>query len=198
VTVLSRHFSRRIGHRQATDGIEESSGPRLRHADAGGGDRLLDAAQRDVPVLQDDPPPRQLFHHGRGSQRLTAVGQVTQPGGHVDAVPDVVVTLHQDHIARGDARADGDRLHRARDLADDMVQFEDVASSGRVSTHTSMTPSPSHLAMRTPRRAQMSRRSARNAVRISTACSSPSCSVRAVKPETSTKAKLRWTRTERS
>ena len=66
-----------------------------------------------------------------------------------------------------------------------------------MSTHTSMTPSPSHLAIRTPRREQMSRRRARNAVSTSTARSSPSSSVNAVKPETSTKAKLRCTRTPR-
>src|SRR3984957_10190453 len=69
-----------------------------------------------------------------------------------------------------------------------------VSRSGRVSTHTSITPSPSHLTMRTPRREQMSRRRARNAVSTSTARSSPSSSVNAVKPETSTKAKLRCTR----
>ena len=64
-----------------------------------------------------------------------------------------------------------------------------------MSTHTSITPSPSHLTIRTPRREQMSRRRARNAVSTSTARSSPSSSVNAVKPETSTKAKLRCTRT---
>src|SRR5580698_1679185 len=69
-----------------------------------------------------------------------------------------------------------------------------VSRSGRVSTHTSITPSPSHLTIRTPRREQISRRRARNAVRTSTARSSPSSSVNAVKPETSTKAKLRCTR----
>ena len=49
--------------------------------------------------------------------------------------------------------------------------------------------------MRTPRREQMSRRRERKAVSTSTARSSPSISVMAVKPETSTKAKLRCTRT---
>ena len=43
-----------------------------------------------------------------------------------------------------------------------------------MSTQTSMTPSPSHLAIRTPRREQMSRRRARKAVSTSTARSSPS------------------------
>ncbi len=57
---------------------------------------------------------------------------------------------------------------------------------------------PKVKAMRTPRRAQISRKSVRNEMRTSTAYSSPSRSVRAVKPETSTKAKLRWTRTHRS
>src|ERR1700722_5681408 len=60
-----------------------------------------------------------------------------------------------------------------------------------------MTPSPNHLAIRTPRREQISRSRDRKAESTSTACSSPSRSVRAVKPETSTKAKLRWTRTDR-
>ena len=62
-------------------------------------------------------------------------------------------------------------------------------------TQTSITPSPNHLAIRTPRRAQMSRRSIRNAVSTSTARSSPSVSVSAVNPETSTNPKVRWTRT---
>ena len=83
-------------------------------------------------------------------------GQIAQARRHVDAVPDVVVTLHEDHVAAGDPRADGDGLdwlppRRRRSATSRMV-----SRSGRVSTHTSMTPSPSHLAMRTPRRGQMS------------------------------------------
>ena len=72
-----------------------------------------------------------------------------------------------------------------------------AATSGMVSTLTSMAPSPSHLAMRTARREQMSRSAARNTPSTATARSSPSVSVRAVKPDRSRKAKVRRTRTER-
>ena len=72
-----------------------------------------------------------------------------------------------------------------------------AATSGMVSTLTSMAPSPSHLAMRTARREQMSRSAARNTPSTATARSSPWDSVRAVNPDRSRKAKVRRTRTER-
>ena len=70
-----------------------------------------------------------------------------------------------------------------------------AASRGLPSTLTSMAPSPSHLATRTPRREQMSRTRARNEESTLTARSSPWLSVSAVNPERSTKPKFRWTRT---
>jgi hypothetical protein len=145
-------------------------------------------AMRRYPTLARSPMTE-------GDEGFPGRREIAQPRRHIDAVADVVVSLHQDHVARRRARADRHRLRRTRDGADDIVQLKDGGQNGGVSTHTSMTPSPSHLAMRTPRREQISRKRARNAVSTSTACSSPSSSVRAVKPEMSTKEKLRWTRT---
>ena len=56
------------------------------------------------------------------------------------------------------------------------------ADSGLPSTLTSMAPSPSHLATRTPRREQMSRTSVRNDGETLTALSSPSASVKRGEP----------------
>ena len=50
---------------------------------------------------------------------------VAQACGHVHAVADVVVALHQDDLAGGDPRADGDGRDGAGDLADDVVQLQD-------------------------------------------------------------------------
>ena len=166
-------FGGGVGQGHAADRIEVATVPEVSM-------RMLEAVtgfstpRRETSRwASGDAPPRQRLHHRRHGQGLTRLGEIAQPGGDIDAVTDVVVPLHEDDVARGDARSDGHRLRRARHLTTTWCSSRMVASNGRVSTHTSMTPSPSHLAMRTPRRAQMSRRSARKAVSTSTACSSP-------------------------
>ena len=64
-------------------------------------------------------------------------------------VADVVVALEQDDVVGGQAAADADRLG---DAPRSPASRGSVATTGVVSTPTSMAPSPSHLAMRTPRR----------------------------------------------
>ena len=53
-----------------------------------------------------------------------AASQVAQARGYVDAVTDVVVTLHEDDLARGDAGANGHRLDRTRHRVDDVMDFQ--------------------------------------------------------------------------
>src|SRR5438128_5972164 len=64
----------------------------------------------------------------------------------------------------------------------------------RGSSPESMTPSPSHFVIRTPRSSLAARKAARSLARTATAASSPSASVYAVNPQRSRKAKVRSTR----
>jgi hypothetical protein len=66
----------------------------------------------------------QIVHHRRGRECFSRLGQIAQPRRDVDTMADVVVPFHQDHITRGDAGPDGDRLGRARDGAHNMVQLQ--------------------------------------------------------------------------
>ena len=82
---------------------------------------------------------------------------------------------------RSSARAGGRSPRPARSTASGIVD-------------ESMAPSPSHLTMRTPRRAAASRSDVRNPASSSTVSSSPFSSVYAVNPQRSMKAKQRSTR----
>ena len=132
-----------------------------------------------------------------GEARPTPRSKVAQTRRHVDAVPDVVVALHQDDLTHVDARADGDGLDRTGDDADDIVQLQDGLEQrpGLDAHRRHAVAQP----LRDPHPAPGAdvAEHARKAVRMSTARSSPSSSVSAVNPDTSTKAKLRWTRTSR-
>jgi hypothetical protein len=58
------------------------------------------------------------------------VGKITEPGGHVDTVSDVVVTLHQNDVAGRHSGTNRDGLSRARYGADDVVQLENGGQQG--------------------------------------------------------------------
>src|SRR5439155_6754755 len=68
-----------------------------------------------------------------------------------------------------------------------------ASSTGWASTPTIMQPSPNHLAIRTPRRDEMSRVAARNAASICVATVEPLVSVKAMNPHRSTNANVRST-----
>ena len=95
------------------------------HRDARRRNRFLDTAQGDLGPAESHPPARQVLHDGGGGERLSRRRLVAQARRDVHRVPDVVVALHEDDLARSQARADGDGLDRARDHAHDVVDLED-------------------------------------------------------------------------
>ena len=118
-------------------------------------ERLLESADADLVGRLGRPPGRKFGDQLGQGQHLVADGQVAQPGGDVHGVADVVVPFEQDDVADGDAAFDG---HRVRGPSRPRTSVSRVAAtSGLDSTLTSMAPSPSHLAMRTARREQITR-----------------------------------------
>ena len=88
-----------VRHGKAANGVERAVLARVGHTDARGPYRFLDALERHLGLGVGNTPIGQVRKDGGIGQSFATLGKVAQPGRHVHAMPDVVVALHEDHVA---------------------------------------------------------------------------------------------------
>ena len=153
-------------------------------------DRRAEARDRLRPDRERRDLGRQLVGDLRGREHLERLREVAEPRREVHRAAGVVVALEQDDATPRQAGA-----HRQQAVVrEPLLSSTTALTSDGPSTATSIAPSPSHLAMRTPTSDAIERTAVRNWASTATASSSPWRSVKRVKPERSTKAKVLGTR----
>ena len=137
-------------------------------------DRAGEAGQLHGPCGVGGDALGQPLQAHRRDQHVGALGGVAQPGGHVHGRADVVVALEQQRVAGGDP---GPQRQRGAHVGGPRFEIHREAMQSVWSTATIMQPSPSHLAMRTPRSDATSRAIVRKAPSSRPAASSPNAAV---------------------